>query len=53
MALGEFAGLMQDSDKTDHDTVKVYKNAMRVVNEIAAKTQNGKAPRVYITVFHK
>ncbi|KAG1158805.1 hypothetical protein G6F37_005454 [Rhizopus arrhizus] len=30
MALGEFAGPMQNNDKTDHDTVKVYRNAMRV-----------------------
>jgi hypothetical protein len=53
MALGEFAGPMQNNDKTDHDTVKVYRNAMRVVNEIATKTQNGKIPRVYIILFHK
>jgi hypothetical protein len=50
MALAEFAAPMKNDDKTDEDTIKVCRNAMRVLNDIAAKTKNGKIPRgLYFT----
>lgn len=53
LALGEFAGPTQGNEKTEYDTVKVYRNGMRIINEVAHKTKNGKIPRVFIVLFQK
>ena len=53
IALGEFAGPMQNNDKTDHDTVKVYRNVMRVINEIATKPKMEKYQGFLLFYFTK
>ena len=41
MALAEFGGAKCNDDKVNSDTLKVYRNALKILNEIAAKTKKG------------
>ncbi|KAG1138494.1 hypothetical protein G6F37_010782 [Rhizopus arrhizus] len=53
MALAEFGGAKCTDDKVNGDTLKVYRNALRILNEISAKTKKGETPKVFIVLFHK
>lgn len=53
IALAEFGGSLCDNKKTEDDTVKVYRNACHVINELAAKTKRNQVPAVFIVVFHQ
>jgi hypothetical protein len=53
MALAEFGGAKCSDDKVNSDTLKIYRNALRILNEIAAKTKHGETPKVFIVLFHK
>ncbi|KAG1170798.1 hypothetical protein G6F46_004136 [Rhizopus delemar] len=53
MALAEFGCAKCSDNKVNSDTLKVYRNALRILNELAAKTKNGKTPKVFIVLFHK
>jgi hypothetical protein len=53
IALAEFGGALCDDKKTENDTVKVYRNACRVINELAAKTKKRQIPTVFIVLFHQ
>ncbi|KAI7906975.1 uncharacterized protein BX663DRAFT_482660 [Cokeromyces recurvatus] len=51
--LAEFGGSLCDGKKTENDTVKVHRNACRIINELAAKTKKSQIPTVFIVFFHQ
>jgi hypothetical protein len=53
IVLAEFSGSLCNNKTIEDDTVKLYRNEYRVLNELAAKTKNGQVPNAFIVLFHQ
>ncbi|KAI9469080.1 MAG: hypothetical protein EXX96DRAFT_590375 [Benjaminiella poitrasii] len=53
IALAEFGGPLCNEQKIEDDIVKVYRNAHRVLNELAAKTKRDNTPTVFVLLLHQ
>ncbi|CAO3681913.1 unnamed protein product [Rhizopus stolonifer] len=53
IVLAEFGGPLCNEQKIEDDIVKVYRNAHKVLNELAAKNKRDNTPTVFVLLFHQ